>query len=83
LLLLYKSSVTAKQREMGTGSLNVVSLATARDMALECRRQVLGGLDPERRLFAHFQDQDWRLEMERPAIIILKDGIPKVRVDGV
>ena len=31
---------------MGLGSLNLISLAAARDMALECRRQVLGGLDP-------------------------------------
>ena len=45
-LFRYKSPVTSKQREMGLGSLNLVSLAVARDMALECRRQVLSGLDP-------------------------------------
>ena len=45
-LFRYKSPVTAKQREMGLGSLNLISLATARDMTLECRRQVLSGLDP-------------------------------------
>jgi integrase len=31
---------------MGLGSLNLVSLAAARDIAVECRRQVLSGLDP-------------------------------------
>ena len=45
-LFRYKSPVTSKQREMGLGSINVISLAAARDMALECRRQVLSGLDP-------------------------------------
>ena len=45
-LFRYKSPVTAKQREMGLGSLNLISLATARNMTLECRRQVLSGLDP-------------------------------------
>ena len=45
-LFRYKSPVTAKQREMGLGSLNIISLAVARDMALEYRRQVLSGLDP-------------------------------------
>ena len=45
-LFRYKSPVTAKQREMGLGSLNLVSLAAARNIALECRRQVLSGLDP-------------------------------------
>ena len=45
-LFRYKSPVTAKQREMGLGSLNLVSLAAARNIALESRRQVLSGLDP-------------------------------------
>jgi len=45
-LFRYKSPITAKQREMGLGSLNIVSLAAARDMASECRRQLLSGLDP-------------------------------------
>jgi integrase len=45
-LFRYKSPVTAKQREMGLGSLNLVSLSAARDIAVECRRQVLSGLDP-------------------------------------
>ncbi|MDA1134763.1 MAG: tyrosine-type recombinase/integrase [Proteobacteria bacterium] len=42
----YKSPVTAKQREMGLGSLNLVTLAMARNMALECRQQLLKKLDP-------------------------------------
>lgn len=45
-LFRYKSPVTSKQREMGLGSFDPVSLAVARDIALECRRQVLSGLDP-------------------------------------
>ena len=45
-LFRFKSPVTAKQREMGLGSLKLVSLAAARDIAVECRRQVLSGLDP-------------------------------------
>ena len=45
-LFRYKSPVTAKQREMGLGALSLVSLAQARDRAVECRRQMLAGLDP-------------------------------------
>ncbi len=45
-LFRYKSPVTTKQREMGLGSLNLVPLAAARNIAVECRRQVLSGLDP-------------------------------------
>ena len=45
-LFRYKSPVTAKQREMGLGALSLVSLAQARDRALECRKQTLAGLDP-------------------------------------
>ena len=36
-LFRYKSPVTAKQREMGLGSLNLVPLAAARDIAVECQ----------------------------------------------
>ena len=36
-LFRYKSPVTAKQREMGLGSLNLVPLAAARIIAVECR----------------------------------------------
>ena len=45
-LFRYKSPVTAKQREMGLGALSLVSLAEARNKALECRKQMLAGLDP-------------------------------------
>ena len=45
-LFRYKSPVTAKQREMGLGPLSLVSLAEAREHALECRKQMLSGLDP-------------------------------------
>jgi integrase len=45
-LFRYKSPVTAKQREMGLGALSLVSLAQARDRAVECRKQLLDGLDP-------------------------------------
>jgi integrase len=42
----YKSPVTSKQREMGIGSLEVVSLAEARKIAVETRLQLLKGIDP-------------------------------------
>ena len=42
----YKSPVTQKQREMGLGSLNFVSLAEARSLALENKRLMLNGIDP-------------------------------------
>lgn len=45
-LFRFTSPVTSKQREMGLGSLNIISLAQARNLALECRRQLLEGLDP-------------------------------------
>ena len=45
-LFRYKSPVTSKQREMGLGPLSLVSLAAARELAIECRRQLLSGLDP-------------------------------------
>jgi integrase len=45
-LFRYKSPFTSKQREMGLGALSLVSLAQARSRAVECRRQVLSGLDP-------------------------------------
>lgn len=37
---------TPTQREMGLGSLNLVSLAQARERAIECRKLMLSGLDP-------------------------------------
>ncbi len=42
----YKSPVTHKQREMGLGSLNIVSLAKAREIASECHLQLLKAIDP-------------------------------------
>ena len=45
-LFRYKSPVTSKQREMGLGPLSLVSLAAARELTIECRRQLLNGLDP-------------------------------------
>lgn len=42
----FKSPVTGKQREMGLGSLAILSLAKARERAIECRQQMLTGADP-------------------------------------
>ncbi|MDA9164762.1 tyrosine-type recombinase/integrase [Alphaproteobacteria bacterium] len=42
----YKSPVTQKQREMGLGSLNIVSLAKAREMTSAYQLQLLQSLDP-------------------------------------
>ena len=45
-LFRFKSPVTTKQREMGLGPLSLVSLAQARQAAIDCRRLVMQGLDP-------------------------------------
>ena len=45
-LFRFKSPVTAKQREMGLGSLSVISLAQARNLAIECRQKLQQGIDP-------------------------------------
>jgi hypothetical protein len=45
-LFRFKSPVTSKQREMGLGSLSIISLAQARNLALEYRQQLLEGVDP-------------------------------------
>lgn len=42
----YKSPITFKQREMGIGSYEIVSLAEARKIAVEIRLQLLKGIDP-------------------------------------
>ena len=42
----FKSPVTGKQREMGLGALTILSLAKARERAIECRQQMLTGADP-------------------------------------
>ena len=48
-LFRYKSPVTAKQREMGLGSLNLVPLAAARDIAVECQSASPQRIGPYRR----------------------------------
>ena len=45
-LYRFKSPIKSKQREMGLGSLELVSLKEARQLAVDCRKQVLAGLDP-------------------------------------
>ena len=45
-LFRFKSPVTSKQREMGLGSLTITSLAQARNLVMEYRRQLLKGVDP-------------------------------------
>ena len=45
-LFRFKSPVTGKQREMGLGSLHLLSLANARERAIKCRQQMLLGIDP-------------------------------------
>jgi integrase len=45
-LFRFKSPVTAKQREMGLGSLSIISLAQARNLAIECRQKLQQGIDP-------------------------------------
>jgi Arm DNA-binding domain len=42
----YKSPITGKERYMGLGSANVVTLALAREKAKEAREQVSAGIDP-------------------------------------
>ncbi len=42
----FKSPVSGKQREMGLGSVGILSLAKARERAIECRQQMLRGFDP-------------------------------------
>ena len=70
-LFRYKSPVTAKQREMGLGALSLVSLAQARDRAVECRRQMLAGLDPleERRRIKKAR------ELQHARSITFQDGL--------
>lgn len=45
-LFIYKSPTRDKQREMGLGSLNSVSLAAARERAAELRKLLTAGIDP-------------------------------------
>jgi hypothetical protein len=43
---IFRYRRNGKQREMGLGPLNAVSLASARQKALECRTQLADGIDP-------------------------------------
>ncbi|MGZ5897701.1 MAG: tyrosine-type recombinase/integrase, partial [Xanthobacteraceae bacterium] len=43
---LFRYAVSGRERQMGLGSLNTVSLAEARDMALQYRQQRQQGVDP-------------------------------------
>jgi len=45
-LLIFKSPVTGKQRQMGLGPLSTVGLGEARDAARECRKLLLERKDP-------------------------------------
>jgi integrase len=45
-LLIFKSPVAGKQREMGLGPLATVGLAEAREKARDCRKLLLEGVDP-------------------------------------
>ena len=57
-LYRYKSPVTRKQREMGLGSLNFVTLAEARQLAISHKRLVIDGKDPiEERKRSRMQKQ--------------------------
>ncbi len=42
----YKSLISLKQREMGLGSYEIISLAEARKIAVEIRLKLLKGIDP-------------------------------------
>ena len=43
---LFRYMVAGQARQMGLGSLDIVSLAEARAAAIECRKQLLGNVDP-------------------------------------
>ena len=45
-LFRYTSPITKKRREMGLGSLDYVSLAEARQLAVDNKRLIIGGKDP-------------------------------------
>jgi integrase len=45
-LFRYKSPTTFKQREMGLGSITILSLAQARDETIKCKQILSKGLDP-------------------------------------
>ena len=43
---LFRYMIAGQARQMGLGSLDIVSLAEARAAAIECRKQLLGNVDP-------------------------------------
>jgi integrase len=43
---IFRFAMEGREREMGLGPLNTVSLSEARDLALEARKQKLRGIDP-------------------------------------
>ena len=43
---LFRFMLNGRSRQMGLGSLQTFSLAEARDMALNCRKQLFDGIDP-------------------------------------
>jgi len=43
---IYRYMLDGKAREMGLGPLHTIGLADARQLALECRKKRLAGLDP-------------------------------------
>jgi integrase len=43
---IFRFMLDGKAREMGLGPLYTIGLSEARDLAQECRKQVLGGIDP-------------------------------------
>jgi hypothetical protein len=55
---LFRFELDGRERSMGLGSVNVVSLADAREKAAECRRLVANGLDP-------LAERDKRQEQQR------------------
>lgn len=57
----------------------------AAEMARLVKRVLIGTHSRilEGRLMTHFYNQGWRLEIERPAVMVHKDGTQKFRIDGV
>ncbi|MBL4741135.1 MAG: DUF4102 domain-containing protein [Sneathiella sp.] len=43
---IFRFMLNGRAREMGLGPYHTISLLEAREMALECRKQVLTGIDP-------------------------------------
>ena len=43
---IFRYTIAGRKRDMGLGSLDTVSLSEARDVALQCRKQRVTGIDP-------------------------------------